>query len=284
MNLSVFDLVLLIGRQWKLVAACVFAAVTAGVVTALLMKPVYRSEVVVTRSSDSLGLGGGNAGSLEGLAALAGLPLGNGQDATESMGVLRSKAILAELITREDLLPILFAKVYDPVAKGWKPGAKQPTLGDGIRMFEMNIRDVREDLKTRLVVVRVDWTDRELAARWATALVDLANEEMRNRAIEESAAAIPLLKGEFDKADTVELRTSLSRLIEAQLKARTLASVRREYAFRIIDPARVSDPDKRVRPKRTLIVIAFGVFGACMAVLILLVRRSFRSAIAASTS
>ena len=112
-----------------------------------------------------------------------------------------------------------------------------------------------KDIKSGLVVLRVDWHDRALVAEWANGLVELANEELRKRAIADANATLVVLERELARAEAVELQSALSRLIESQLKTRTIAAVRKEYAFKVIDPATTPDPDKRVKPTRTLIVL-----------------------------
>jgi uncharacterized protein involved in exopolysaccharide biosynthesis len=280
-GLSLFDFILLMLRRWKLVATCMVVTSTIGITVALLMRPVYRSEVIVARSGEDLGLGSlsGVASSLGGLAALAGASLGAGGGAsTESMGLLRSKALLVKLIEQKDLLPVLFPERVDSKTGTWMTGKKAPTMEDAVLLLDKNVREIREDAKTGLVAVRVEWIDRYAAAEWATALVDLANEESRRRAIVESDAALSLLREQWNKADSVGLRDALSKSIEGQLKSRTVATVREQFAFKVVDAARVSDPDKRVKPARTLMAIFSAAAGFVLAAVIVLLQRSLAAA------
>lgn len=63
------------------------------------------------------------------------------------------------------------------------------------------------------------------------------------------------LQGELARANVAEGRNSLSQLIDAQLNVRTFASVRKEYAFKVVDPTVVTDADNQTRPARTLLVV-----------------------------
>lgn len=252
-------------RRWKLVAAIVFLSGIAAVALALAMTPIYRSEAIVVFASDDVGLGGlgGLAGQLGGLAALAGLPSGMGQSRAEAIGVLKSRSIVERLITTEKLLPSLFPRQWNAQQQRWMAGANEPTLGDAVLLFQRNILSVREDIKSGLLTVRVEWSDRHRSAEWANKIVSLANEVLRDRSIAESTAALESLAKEARATESVELRTALSRLMEGQLKARTMASVRSDFAFKVVDPAFVADPDKRIRPVRSLIVL-LGLFGGVM--------------------
>ena len=56
--------------------------------------------------------------------------------------------------------------------------------------------------------------------------------------------------------------------MEAQLKARTFASVRTQFAFKTIDQALVADADKWIRPMRPSIVLFGSVASVVAAALI----------------
>ena len=268
--MSIAGLIMGAIRRWKLSLAIGLVCVIAAAVVSLLMKPVYRAEMVVAPASNTGGLGGlGDlAGQFGGIAALAGLPLGRDDSRAESLGVLRSQLLIQKLIESNQLMPLLFADKWDPVAKAWKSGTKAPTMGDALRLFSKRILQVREDLKSGLIIVRVEWTDRALCARWATQIVELANEVMRQRTISESAAALKMLEKEYESAISVSLRSAISNVMEAQMRARAMAEVRPQFAFKIVDPPVVPDVDKRVRPTRTLIVLLGAFVGALLAVLI----------------
>lgn len=237
---------------------------------ALVTPPVFRATAVVAPATDSTGLGAlsGIAGQLGGIAALAGLPLDRGDSRTEALGVLRSRLVIRKLVEKHQLMPILFAEDWDVATNNWKRGTKTPTMGDAYLLFERRILRVREDLKTGLISVQVDWTDRERCADWARWIVDIANEEMRHRTIQESTASLGVLEKQYEDAQSVGLRTAISNLMELQLRARTMAEVRKEYAFKMIDPPVVPDPDKRVKPTRTLIVLLGGFLGGLLAILV----------------
>jgi uncharacterized protein involved in exopolysaccharide biosynthesis len=268
--MSIAGLIVGAFRRWKLSVAIGVICVAAAAVAAVLMKPVYRSEVTVALSESSSGLGGlaDLAGQFGGIAALAGLPIGRDEQKSEALGVLRSRLLVSRLIETQGLMPVLFAEKWDAAAKDWKAGTKPPTMGDALKLFANRVLQVREDMKSGLIIVRIDWGDRELAAKWAGQLVDLANDEMRRRTIEESAAALALLEREYEGAQSVSLRNAISNVMEAQMRNRAMAEVRKQFAFKVVDPPVVSDIDKRVRPTRTLIVILGAIIGAFLAVLV----------------
>lgn len=268
-------------QDWMIFAGVVIATVAASVVVALLSKPVYRSEVsLVAVPEDGMASGlAGLAGQFGGLASLAGLALPKGGNWSQAVANLRSRHMVEQLVTSLDLLPQLFPEDWDEARKAWRAGLRQPpTMGDAVFVLRERILQVREDAKTGVVTVRVDWHDPARAAEWANGLVALADQELRAEAVTGATAMLEALKSELARAEQVELRTAISRLMEAQVKSKMFAAVRQEFAFHVIDPAVPSDLDKRVQPTRTVMVLAGGVLGVLLGLVAVFLRHEWRLA------
>ncbi len=270
---------------WKpIVALTVLGAVT-GVTTALLMTPVYRAQAVVVPREDSAAgaLGRSIMGQLGGLAGLAGGMLPAGANEAETLATLRSRALTERFIEERNLLPVLFEEQWDAGRGAWleTDPRRVPTLRDGFRVFDRQVRTVAEDRKTGLVTVAVDWKDPAVAADWANGIVALANETLRQRAIQEATDTLAYLDRELGRTEKVELRTSMFQLVEAQQKTLMLANTRPDYALRVIDPAVTPGPRDRLRPKRAVMsIVATGLGGllGCVMALVLASRRRGRTA------
>lgn len=225
---------------------------------ALSWPKTYRAQVVMSIvTPESGGLGGllGQFGGLASLAGMGGLSLGR-SNTTEPVAVLSSREFAARFIQENDLMPTLFPRRWDAEAKRWKSDdpRKIPTLGDGVKKFTGSVRRVNIDEETGLVVLTVDWRDREKAARWANAMVARANREMRERAIAEAQKSIEYLNAEAAKSDVQPLRDAIYRVVETQVKTIMLARVREDYAFRVIDPAMVPDANKHHWPRGSIVM------------------------------
>jgi uncharacterized protein involved in exopolysaccharide biosynthesis len=271
MNLSLAAVFSSILRHRGVVLAFVGTGLIVSLIVAFLFKPIYRAEVVLLPVSDEAGMRELSmlAGQYSAIAALAGVQLGDSSSRDQALGVLRSDDLLEKFINSRQLLPELFHRKWDAESKAWRENVREPpTIGDALLLFDRKIRQVREDLKSGLVTLRIEWSDRHQAAAWANGLVELANAELQTRAVNEASSALEVLERELDQAESVELREALSRLLEAQLKARTIAVIRKEFAFKIIDPARVADADKRVKPSRTLIAMAGALASFLLAILV----------------
>ena len=262
------------GKWIILSGVFLFAALAAA--AAFLMTPKYRAQVVMipVKSDDTRAALASMAGQLGGLASLAGLSLGGGGNKDEYLQYLNSYGFTARFIEDEDLLPVLFEERWDGQGGSWnvKDPDDLPSMADGVRKFTRGVRAVQEERRTGIVTLAVVWKDRELAARWANLLVERANRDLRQRAIDEAEARQKYLDEELTRTSVVELRQSIYRLIENEIKSVMLAKVREEYAFKVIDPAVVPDADDMVRPKKLAMILIGAVFGGAVGLLIVLWR------------
>ena len=78
---------------------------------------------------------------------------------------------------------------------------------------------------------------------------------MRASAAADAAKNIEYLEDELKKTNVMEVRQAVYSVMESQMHEIMLANVQEEYAFKVIDPAVVPDPDDYVRPKRLSIII-----------------------------
>ena len=264
MQLDFDTIVTQVRRQYKLFAAIVAAAIVISVIVALRSRPIYRAEAVIAPvSENALSNLGGLASQMGGLAGLAGGLLGGAsKDWNKALAVLRSRHLIEELVTRENLLPVLFPEKRD----------RPPTMGDAVLLFRNRILQVRDDPKTSLATVRVEWFDPKVAAQWANELVAIADEEERDRVVTDAGSSLKALQRQLAEADGVELRAATARLIEEQLKEKMVAGVRTQFQYQVIDRAVPPDRDKRVQPTRTVMVLAGTLAGILFALLVVLTR------------
>lgn len=268
-------------RDWLYPVVGGSIGLAAGVAVALLSTPMYRAEVVTIPVSEQEAAGGLSSliGQIGGLSSLAGFALGGGKAENEGVAVLRSRALVGAMIQEDNLLPVLFEKAWDPQKKAWRETdpVRQPTISKAQDVFLRDVSQVTQDRTEGLVKVRVEWKDRELAAKWANEIVARANAATQLRAQREAEDSIKFLQSRLDSTESIELRQGIYRLMEAQLKQIVAASARREYAFRVIDPAQVPDKDSFVRPRRKLVAILGGTVGGMLGLFLAVWRRGIAS-------
>ena len=275
-SLDLFQIAALVwNHKWTVFfVTAVFVALASA--QTFIAKERFRAEVLL-RPADTKNAPGmsGALGGLGGLASLAGINISVGNTA-EPIAVLSSREFTAAFLEDENLLPVLFPGRWDSTNKQWKPSwlSGPPDIRDGVRYFDKAIRTVREDKKTGFVTMSIEWTDPNVAAKWANMLVERVNERMRSRALAESELNVAYLKQELASSNIVSLQQSIGRVLETELQKLLLAKATKEYSFKIIDHA--EPPKWRSSPRRALTIGASFIFGLASSVFYIVARYSRR--------
>jgi uncharacterized protein involved in exopolysaccharide biosynthesis len=242
-------------RRW--VVASIFLAIgaVAGLAAAFLIPRAYRAEIVVM-PIESRDVPEGLTNILGGLGAIASLAGVGGQSATrqEALEFLRSRGFAAQFIERHKLAVELFPERLDASGRAWKRG-RQPTSDDAVLRFQRKVFELLEDRRTGIVRVGITSPNRAVVARWANDYVADANQALRARAMGDARRNLEYLRRELETTREVGIQQAISKLSEAQLNQIMLASVREDYAFKVIDPARTPDRNKPARPNRPLMFL-----------------------------
>jgi uncharacterized protein involved in exopolysaccharide biosynthesis len=268
-----FDLVAVWKFAWGhkyfiLIVALVFAALAG--IFAFNIAPIFRAEIVVIAArGGSMGAGSlsGQLGGLASIASLAGVNLDSAGSADrEAKAILQSRRLDEDFIMQNNLLGVILPNSKKP----------PPTLWLAVKTFREGVLTIKEDKRTGLTTLDIDWTDPAVAARWANGFVALANERIRARAIDDANRNIKFLNEQIDKTRVVEVQRSMYNLIENETKTLMLANAKIEYAFSVIDPA--VPPERKSSPHRSLYVVCGAIMGAAVGLLVAYLRRSRRSA------
>lgn len=265
-------------ETWKVLLGAGLLVGGLGGGIGFLMRPMYRAVVTATPvgADEMRGTLSRVAGSLGGLASLAGVSLPQGsQDKEEALAILKSRAFAEAMIRDRNLLPLFFAGKWDAGSGRWRASdpRKIPTMQDGFEYFDKKLRAVIEDRDRGLITLSVEWRDRAQAAAWANQMIARVNEQLRARRLSELDQNIDYLNHELEKTGVVELRASLYKLIEAQINERMVANGRKEYAFRVIDPAIAPDVDRYFSPRKALMAALGFTIGVLVSGTWLLMRR-----------
>jgi uncharacterized protein involved in exopolysaccharide biosynthesis len=244
------------------------------------MTPVYRSEIMLVPVEES---GGGSISSLlssfGGLGKLAGLGGSQTSRKDEALALLRSRVFVSTFIAANDGLAILYPNSWDSEANTWKSSINSiPSDQDTYRHFTTSVMRVAENKDTGTITVTIDLKDRFIAAQWANNIIRLLNEIFREHVSAEAQRSMEYLSGELEKASSVELRQVINRLIETQIQTVMLTNVRKDFVFRVIDPAVVQDADYYVSPRRVMLAFLGLIIGGFLGLSIALVRDAMRAA------
>jgi uncharacterized protein involved in exopolysaccharide biosynthesis len=237
----------LLVRHAKYLILVSFVGSAAGVAISFLFTPVFKADAILIPSDEMLGKSEtSQLAGLGGLATLIGVG-GAGSRENEAVAILKSRALTYGYIQTNTLMPILFHNRWNPVAKTWNSIKQTPTLGDGYKVFD-NIRTIIENRKTGLITISVTWEDPKLAKQWVDGLVNAANDLLRHQAIERSTKNLEYLQNASEKTSIMEVRTTIYKLMEGEIKKQMTALGNNDYAFRVVDPAVI--PEHKSAPKR----------------------------------
>jgi len=256
------DLVAALVVVWRhkllVLISCAICGIGAAVL-ALTMTPIYRAEVSVTAVRPANAAGSASAIASQ-LSGLAGLNLGQASAEVQTAeAVLQSRRLVEEFIKRNSL--------ESQLSRNQK---SKPTLWMAVKLFQEKVLTIHKDAHRGVTVIAIEWTDPVTAARWANGFVELANDILRMRALNESSRNIAYVRDQLGKTDAVEIRHVMYDIIETEMKTLMLANGRMEYAFQVVDPA--VPPELRARPKRTLIVAIGVLLGLIIGVVVALLR------------
>jgi uncharacterized protein involved in exopolysaccharide biosynthesis len=256
-NVDVVSLIEVLWRYRWAVIACTLLGIGASLYLALTARWIYQADVVVTQVNENANGLSSLTGSFGGLASLAGINLGAGNSSTiEAQTMLQSRFLAERFIEKHKL----------QAALGGSPDA---TLWKAVDNFRRGVVKVSQQKEKGTMTVSVRWRDPKQAAEWANQYVALANDIMRNRALEESNRNIKFLNEKLATTSVLEVQRVMYSLIENEAKNHMLASTRSEYAFSVIDPA--VTPEERVWPRRGLMLITGTVIGFVLGAFLALV-------------
>lgn len=240
-------------KHKRLIIKNSFIAAAVVAVISLLMPNIYRAEVLLAPVQTGDAKAGGLAsalGNLGGLASMAGISLGGGGSTEENLAVLQSKEFLWRFVQDEKLMDVLFEPGFISRLLGTEP----PGQWDVYRLLiDDKTLEVTTDKNTGMITVAIQWTDPALAANWANTLVIKLNRYLAQQAIDRSTENLKYLNEELMRTQIEDMRKTLYDLIAAEQQKAMLANTQKDFAFKVIDPA--VEPDKKAKPKRSLMVI-----------------------------
>jgi uncharacterized protein involved in exopolysaccharide biosynthesis len=126
-----------------------------------------------------------------------------------------------------------------------------------------------------LITLSVGWTDPTLARQWTDGLVDAANDRLRRQAIQRSAKNLEYLQKASEGTSIMEVKNTIYKLMETEIKNQMMASGSKDYAFRVVDPAVI--PEHKVFPRRSLFLV-FGVITGCFSWLLISALKNLKGA------
>lgn len=249
-EINLLDLLIVLLKHKKMIAAVVFLAGLLAVGYSLRLTNIYRSECTIVPTAQEKG---GGLAALGGLGAMVASEAG--LIATGSLEqydvVLKSRELTNIIVQEHNLLPVLFEKSWDTKSRRWKV-QKPPTLQDAYGRMQGMLK-ATPNKKQNVLSLSFEYKDPNIARSLLNYYVVGLSEFLRRQTLDESTAQQKQLYEQLGRTSDPILKNRLYELIAKQIEKETLARVQEYYSFSVIDPAYV--PEKKFKPKRAQICL-----------------------------
>ena len=250
------DLYQIIRKRFKIIILSSAISVIGLVIYSLVVEEVFTAKVLLTHVQDDESNLSSVTSQFGALSSFAGFNIGNqSSQRNVNIATLTSRNFIEDFIKEEEIASILLedSDFNANSAPDWHL----------YKSLRQNIF-IKEDLETGLVTLSVNWKDPNIAAEWANSIVSSINNRIRLQDIQESQQNISFIEKEIENTKLSEVKVLLYEIMQKQTEKMMLANVRKEYAFKVINPA--YPPELRSYPKRKLLVS----IGSLISVLLIL--------------
>ncbi len=167
-EIDLYELWLTLKKRKSVIIGLFIFAVFATAVISFVMTPIYRSTASVIPVSGSQS----PLGNLAGLAAMAGISIGQSDESQKIMAVLKSRTIKENVIKRLNLINVILDEV---------PEDRDP-MNVAIEVLD-DMVSISDDKKTGVISISVDFKDPRIAKNIADAYVDELQRILNEKAL-----------------------------------------------------------------------------------------------------
>jgi uncharacterized protein involved in exopolysaccharide biosynthesis len=264
-EINLLDLVKVLLRHKGFIVRFVLVVTVGTAIVALLMTKIYESRAVIAPVIPVEEQGGG----MSAVAAQFGITTPQSSNLTEIVGLLKSDVLMQKVMEKGKFYDVLFDK------DDLKGKSENERTWEGIRILKEEIVKVKENKKDNIITMSAEYKDPVIAQKIASTALTELTEHMTAEAKRVAVANKTYLESEANKAVDPFIRTNVYGLIARQIQTAMLAEAKENYAFKIIDPPRV--PDKKVKPKRVLMVAIAFVVSLFLGILLAFIREHYQN-------
>ena len=257
----------LINRQKKSIVIGVVIVMIATLIYGFSLPNIYRAdgiyEVVGSGSTSSHVKKSG----LSSIAGAVGVSLGGGETNRGDVIVetVRSKTLLKHLLQFDGILPgLVAAEYYNPKSQtidfdrsifsvednSWN-GAP-PTIHDAFKKYSRQL-SIYQDQGDNFIYISFDHVSPNFAQEFVLLVIEQLNLKLRSKSLDEANAALNFLEDQLANTFLIELRNSISSLIQKQLEKKMLADVSENFALTPIERPFIEQ--EKESPSRLLLLI-----------------------------
>lgn len=255
-EINLLDLFLVLLRHKFLILFLVVAAGVGAVFYSLSLENIYRSEATLTpREEEKSGPSIPSLGGLGGMVA-GQLGIGGGGSLEKLQVVLSSRELTLKIISKYDLMPVIFQEKWNDVTGTWIPEVEEPpTLQDGMKAIKNGMLKVGSDPEKGVLTVGFEHKDPAKAKEIVDYYIKELSETLRSEVLHDANENKRFFMEQLDRTSDALLKEKIYNLLAKEIEKETFAKAQKFYSFQVVDPPIVPDPDKKVAPKRSIICI-----------------------------
>lgn len=284
-ELNIYELLNILFKKKVLIIVLTTSFTILSVLVSLILPNVYTSSALLAPSEQNNSLSS-KVGGISAIAGMAGVSLG-GENVTPSIEAI--ERIKSFDFFQESILPnikkenLLAVKSWDPsknsinydksdfdiTTNKWVRKVKYPkqTEPSNQELFEefQKIITIVENKKTQFVTISIDHQSPYVAQKWLKIIIYNINETMRDDEKMLATNSIEFLNETMKNTNLIEIKDSISGLLENQIQKLMLASANEFFVFKVIDSPLVRE--EKSSPNRIFIVIIGALFGFMIGIL-----------------
>lgn len=285
-ELNIYELLNMLYQKKFLIIVLTTSFTILSVLVSLILPNMYTSSALLAPSEQNNSLSS-KVGGISAIAGMAGVSLG-GESIIPSVEAI--ERIKSFDFFRESILPnikkenLLAVKSWDPsrnlinyhksdfdiTTNKWVRKVKYPkqTEPSNQELFEefQKIITIVENKKTQFVTISINHQSPHIAQKWLNIIIYNINESMRDDEKMLATNSIEFLNETIKNTNLIEIKESISGLLENQIQKLMLASANEFFVFKVIDSPLVRE--KKSSPNRIFIVILGALFGFMIGILI----------------
>tara|TARA_A100001011_G_C14103399_1_gene753815 strand:- start:12 stop:941 length:930 start_codon:yes stop_codon:yes gene_type:complete len=280
-NITLSDIFQILKNKYKIIITFTSFAVLFSVLYSLFLPNIYTSRAllsIVEDNNSSVGMSS-MLSQYSGLASLAGVASsGVNTKQNYAIEVINSREFLKHLLTFDGVLESLYAvnyydestaklyydnEVFDSEKKMWirevpKNRKLVPSHLEVYRTYQETI-SLEEDLKSGYINLSVSHVSPLFSEYFLSLIINEANRLSKEKDMKESSDALTYLNKQLLNTMQSDIRKSMNKIIENQLKVQMLSNIKSDYLLSIIDRPYV--PEVKSKPSRSIITITGSFIG-----------------------
>ena len=247
-EINILELFRILKKRRRIFLLICLPAVTISIIASLLMTKIYRANAVISYTSED---GSRKLDALSGLSnLLPSMDISMGNNPGEIIKLLESRSLAEEVIKKRKLLPVFFDKKKISFFF-FQTRDTEPTMWDGIRFINNNL-DIEYDKASDTLEISFDFKDPEIAVDVVNEYIESLNGRLKADTVSRAQNVKKSLERHLENVEDVFLREKIYKMIVSQIEDIALSESNKYLNLKVLDPPKV--PDKKIKPKRKLIV------------------------------